>query len=63
MQEYIKNQILETRRIMDAMAADSRIQETLERAARICIQSLQAGGRILLAGNGGSAADAQHIAG
>jgi len=63
MQEYIKNQILETRRIMDAMAADSRIQETLERAALICIQSLQSGGRILLAGNGGSAADAQHIAG
>lgn len=63
MQEYVKNQILETRRIMDAMAADVRIQGALERAARICIQSLQSGGRILLAGNGGSAADAQHIAG
>jgi len=30
---------------------------------RLCIGCLRAGGKILLAGNGGSAADAQHIAG
>jgi D-sedoheptulose 7-phosphate isomerase len=32
-------------------------------AAEACIASLNNGGKILLAGNGGSAADAQHIAG
>jgi D-sedoheptulose 7-phosphate isomerase len=34
----------------------------LEIAANLCIDSLQNGGKILIFGNGGSAADAQHIA-
>jgi len=36
--------------------------EAVARAAALCIASLQAGGKILLFGNGGSASDAQHIA-
>lgn len=35
---------------------------TVEAAARACIDSLRSGGKILLAGNGGSAAQAQHMA-
>ena len=38
------------------------IAEPLETAAKLCIDSLQNGGKILIFGNGGSAADAQHIA-
>ncbi|MDC0920184.1 D-sedoheptulose 7-phosphate isomerase [Candidatus Thioglobus sp.] len=38
------------------------IAEPLEIAASLCIDSLQNGGKILIFGNGGSAADAQHIA-
>jgi D-sedoheptulose 7-phosphate isomerase len=38
------------------------IKESLADAAQLCIQSLKAGGKILIVGNGGSAADAQHIA-
>ena len=38
------------------------IKESLADAAQLCIQSLKVGGKILLVGNGGSAADAQHIA-
>ncbi|MEF3191341.1 MAG: D-sedoheptulose 7-phosphate isomerase [Campylobacterales bacterium] len=34
----------------------------IEEAAAICIKRLEHGGKILLFGNGGSAADAQHIA-
>ena len=34
----------------------------IEFAAEICIDSLKNGGKILIFGNGGSAADAQHIA-
>ena len=34
----------------------------IESAAKICIESLKNGGKILIFGNGGSAADAQHIA-
>ena len=36
--------------------------ETLERVARLIADSLQQGHKLLLFGNGGSAADAQHIA-
>jgi len=38
------------------------IASPLEKAANLCINCLQNGGKILIFGNGGSAADAQHIA-
>jgi D-sedoheptulose 7-phosphate isomerase len=34
----------------------------LERAVEVCRRSLSSGGRLLICGNGGSAADAQHLA-
>lgn len=45
------------------MLADEALLSALEAAADACIECLRQGGKILLAGNGGSAADAQHIAG
>jgi D-sedoheptulose 7-phosphate isomerase len=48
---------------MAALEADSKLQDTLAAAANACIDALKHGRKILLAGNGGSAADAQHIAG
>jgi D-sedoheptulose 7-phosphate isomerase len=60
---YITNQILETHRIMGVMLADDALTAAVTAAAAACIKSLRNGGKILLAGNGGSAADAQHIAG
>ena len=38
------------------------IKKLIKDASNICIDSLNNGGKILLCGNGGSAADAQHIA-
>lgn len=63
MSSYIKLQIAETYRIMGDMLSSNSLSTNVELAARACIRSLEAGGKILLAGNGGSAADAQHIAG
>ena len=37
--------------------------ELLQRMADMLVESLRAGGKVLIFGNGGSAADAQHIAG
>ena len=34
----------------------------VEEAGKLCVESLKNGGKIILCGNGGSAADAQHIA-
>ena len=63
MKNYISEQIVEAQRVMSAMHADQALSETIEAAAAACIQCIKLGGKILLAGNGGSAADAQHIAG
>ncbi|MDR2905664.1 MAG: D-sedoheptulose 7-phosphate isomerase [Helicobacteraceae bacterium] len=38
------------------------LAERLENAAKLCVETISKGGKILLCGNGGSAADAQHIA-
>jgi D-sedoheptulose 7-phosphate isomerase len=63
MREYITGQLLDARSLMACMAEDKSLLTRVQLAAEACIASLRAGGKILLAGNGGSAADAQHIAG
>ena len=63
MRDYITGQIQETQRIVSAMLADDALLARVEAAAEACITALNNSGKILLAGNGGSAADAQHIAG
>lgn len=63
MQDYIATQIVGAQRVMNAMLEDRVLRGHLEAAAQACIRCLQAGGKVILAGNGGSAADAQHIAG
>lgn len=63
MKGYISTQLAEAQRVMSLMLADEALLATVQAAAGACIECLQRGGKILLAGNGGSAADAQHIAG
>lgn len=63
MKSYIASQISETQLVMSKMLSDENLLASLENAARTCIQAIMNGNKILLAGNGGSAADAQHIAG
>lgn len=63
MKTYISRQMAEAQRIISTMLADEEILSVTSNAARACIDSLKGGHKILLAGNGGSAADAQHIAG
>ena len=60
---YISAQISEAQLVMSSMLTDDVLLSTVEAAGSACIECLQQGGKILLAGNGGSAADAQHIAG
>jgi D-sedoheptulose 7-phosphate isomerase len=63
MKNAILTQIAETQRIMTDMLSDEALLSSVSAAAKSCIECLNTGGKILLAGNGGSAADAQHIAG
>lgn len=52
-------QSLETKQLI---INNSELIDRLHQAAKICIEALQNGGKVLFAGNGGSAADAQHLA-
>ena len=63
MKTYMTAQFAEAQRVMTAMGTDIALNSALEAATKACIACLKNGGKILLAGNGGSAADAQHIAG
>lgn len=63
MNSYIHSQIYAAQQIMSAMLVDTELALRLETAAKACIDCIKSGNKILLAGNGGSAADAQHIAG
>ena len=60
---YIESQLTQARDVIDAMRGKPDLVRTVERAANDCIACLRSGGKLMLAGNGGSAADAQHIAG
>jgi len=63
MQDTITKQMQHSGRVLQAMLGDTALRAALQGAAQACIASLRDGGKVLLAGNGGSAADAQHIAG
>src|SRR5262249_6651842 len=58
----IRESIQKARAAMDAALADAALLEAVEEASMMCVDALRAGKKILLAGNGGSAADSQHIA-
>ncbi len=45
------------------MSQDDLLMAELEKAAHCCVNAIRSGGKVLFAGNGGSAADAQHLAG
>jgi len=63
MREYIQAELLKTRSTMERIAADDHINAQVEQIARLACDALRAGNKMLFAGNGGSAADAQHLAG
>ena len=60
MQSIIRQEFIE--HLKTAEATNERIGRNIETTAKLCINSLKKGGKILIFGNGGSAADAQHIA-
>ncbi len=61
--DRVRAEIDAARDVLAAMAADEELQLAVARVAGACVQSLRAGGKVLFCGNGGSAADAQHLAG
>jgi len=60
---FIRAEFDKTLRNFQAMAADAALNAQIGEAVAICVSALRNGRKILFAGNGGSAADAQHWAG
>ena len=60
---YINDQLNESISVQKEILQNKSLLDVIERASVTCIESLKKGNKILLAGNGGSAADSQHIAG
>ena len=48
--------------VKQAVLADQTLLTAIEKVTQHCVDVLQSGHKLLLAGNGGSASDAQHIA-
>lgn len=61
MVDEIRRQLLESCRVKQLVA--ETLAEPIARAAQLMIDTLRAGGLVAFCGNGGSAADAQHLSG
>ena len=61
MKSVVQKQLAQSIATMQAVLADPHIADTLVHLAEITSASLKSGGKLLVAGNGGSAADAQHL--
>lgn len=58
----IKNIIKESIGVKELILSDETLISNIEKAAQIIIDCYRNGGKVLFCGNGGSAADAQHLA-
>ena len=59
-EKFYTNEFDEHKAVTNATAVIAR--EPFERLVEACVASLKAGGKLMFFGNGGSAADAQHLA-
>ena len=62
MQEKIKHIITESVAVKNKLLQDERILQSLEDITNCIVQAFRNGNRVYFCGNGGSAADAQHLA-
>lgn len=59
----IKSHITSSFSVLTQMLQDERLLQKIEAVAALCTEAYRRGNKTLFAGNGGSAADAQHFAG
>jgi D-sedoheptulose 7-phosphate isomerase len=61
LKDLIKEKLIEGIRVIEAVSQNSQLHSTLVEAAQMTASALRAGHKLMVAGNGGSAADAQHL--
>jgi D-sedoheptulose 7-phosphate isomerase len=62
MQNYILEEYKKTKDLFEKILSDKKFLLKIEEVTNICYESLKNGGKIMFCGNGGSAADSQHLA-
>jgi len=62
MKKYIIEEFIKTKNLFELLINDSKIHDQILNVAEVCTKSLKQNGKIMLCGNGGSAADSQHLA-
>jgi D-sedoheptulose 7-phosphate isomerase len=62
MKNYIKDQIKKSYETKQTIYQDDSLLNKIEEVSRLCVELYKSKNKTILAGNGGSAADAQHIA-
>jgi len=62
MQSKIKSIIARSLEVKSAILADDALVQSIEQSTQLIIDCFQKGNRLYFCGNGGSAADAQHLA-
>lgn len=60
--QLISEQVAESIAVKQALAGSTEAMSAIQQAAQKCVVAYQRGNKVLIAGNGGSAADAQHMA-
>jgi len=60
---YINNSLKESYEVMCSLHLNKDLHNDIDKISDICCDAISKDKKIILAGNGGSAADAQHIAG
>ncbi|MEL7222378.1 MAG: SIS domain-containing protein [Bacteroidota bacterium] len=63
LQRRINNGIEESIKLKQDVLADANLLGAVEQITHACIKAFETDGKVLFCGNGGSAADAQHLAG
>ena len=61
MKDLVQKQLAQSIATLQAVLADETISHTLVSIAKLTADAMQSGHKLLVAGNGGSAADAQHL--
>ncbi len=61
--EYISNQVKKSIDVKQKLLDNQELMDLIQEVALKCVEVYKNGNKTLIAGNGGSAADAQHIAG
>jgi D-sedoheptulose 7-phosphate isomerase len=58
----VSDRVRESIEVKRSILEDDRLMDLTQRVAELCVRALNCGAKLILFGNGGSAADAQHLA-